>query len=174
MQQLRFYSPQWLYSTSKAIAEKKKNAIFASCWTYFTTIRLVLLYILLASASWLGTKYLDSWCSCDRTLLEQRCKQPTRCNNFSFINLLNSALHVSGDKFAHPQEHFFDCTNIYSFWYNAPTLLPTGATVEMERQFHLNRGTVRQQCRCIVPKAVYIRTVKKVLLRMGEFVSRNM
>jgi hypothetical protein len=30
----------------------------------------------------------------------------------------------------------FDC--IYSFWYNAPTLLPTS----------------RQQCRCIVPKAV--------------------
>ena len=29
----------------------------------------------------------------------------------------------------------------------------------MERQFHLNRGTGRQQCRCIVPKAVY--TVKK-------------
>ena len=26
---------------------------------------------------------------------------------FSFINLFNSALHVSGDKFAHPQEHFF-------------------------------------------------------------------
>jgi hypothetical protein len=50
---------------------------------------------------------------------------------FSFINLFKSALHVSGDKFAHPQEHFFDC--IYSFWYNAPTLLPTGATVEMER-----------------------------------------
>jgi hypothetical protein len=25
----------------------------------------------------------------------------------------------------------FDC--IHSFWYNAPTLLPTGATVEMER-----------------------------------------
>ena len=24
----------------------------------------------------------------------------------------------------------FDC--IYSFWYNAPTLLPTGVTVEME------------------------------------------
>ena len=26
--------------------------------------------------------------------------------NFSFINLFNSALHVSGDKFSHPQEHF--------------------------------------------------------------------
>jgi len=24
---------------------------------------------------------------------------------FPFINLFNSALHVSGDKFAHPQEH---------------------------------------------------------------------
>jgi hypothetical protein len=47
----------------------------------------------------------------------------------------------------------------YSFWYKAPTLLPTSATVEMELTFHLNRGTGRQQCRCIVPKAVY--TVKK-------------
>ena len=35
----------------------------------------------------------------------------------SFINLFNSVLHVSGDKFAHPEELFFDC--IYSFWYNA-------------------------------------------------------
>ena len=25
---------------------------------------------------------------------------------FSFINLFNSALHVSGNKFAHPQEQF--------------------------------------------------------------------
>jgi len=25
---------------------------------------------------------------------------------FAFINLFNSALHVSGEKFAHPQEHF--------------------------------------------------------------------
>jgi hypothetical protein len=50
--------------------------------------------------------------------------------SLSFINLFNSALHVSGDKFAHPQENIFDY--IYSFWYNAPTLLPTDATVEME------------------------------------------
>jgi hypothetical protein len=39
----------------------------------------------------------------------------------------------------------FDC--IYNSWYNAPTLLPTGDTAEME--------LVRQQYRCIVPKAVY-------------------
>ena len=74
----------------------------------------------------------------------------------SFINLFSSALHISGDKFAHPQEHFDD---IYNFWYNAPTLLPTGATVEVELTFHLNRDTDRQQCRCIVAKVVY--TVKK-------------
>ena len=29
---------------------------------------------------------------------------------FSFINLLNSALHVSGDKFTHHQEHFLTYT----------------------------------------------------------------
>jgi len=34
MLQLRFYSPQ----ASKAIVENK-NAIVASCWTYFTTIK---------------------------------------------------------------------------------------------------------------------------------------
>jgi hypothetical protein len=64
--------------------------------------------------------------------------------NFSFINLFKSALHVSGDKFAHHQEQFFDC--IYSFWYNAPTLLLTSATGQ-------------QQCRCIVPK-LYIQSKK--------------
>ena len=62
---------------------------------------------------------------------------------FSFINPFNSALHVLGDKFADPQEQIL---TIYSFWYNAPTLLPTGAAVEME--------LVPSQ-----PKAVY--TVKK-------------
>ena len=43
--------------------------------------------------------------------------------------------------------------SIYSFWYNAPTVLPTGVTVEMELTFHLNRGTGRQQYRCIVKKS---------------------
>ena len=61
--------------------------------------------------------------------------------NFPFINLFNSAQHVSGDKFAH-QEHFLTVytvqrTDIAADWC----------------------GTGRQQCRCVVPKAVY--TVKK-------------
>jgi len=46
---------------------------------------------------------------------------------FSFINLFKSVQHVSGDKFSGA---LFDL--IYSFWYNVTTLLPTGATVEME------------------------------------------
>jgi hypothetical protein len=57
----------------------------------------------------------------------------TRCKNFDFIGPFKSALHVSGDNFAHPQEHF-EC--IYSFWYDRPTLLPTGDTVQQELQFH--------------------------------------
>jgi hypothetical protein len=40
---------------------------------------------------------------------------------------------------------------IYSFWYNAPTLLPTGATVQMELTFHLNRGTG-----CCILLVIYI------------------
>jgi len=43
---------------------------------------------------------------------------------FSFINLFKSAQHVLGEKFAYPQEHFL---TMYSFWYNAPKLLPIGA-----------------------------------------------
>jgi len=56
----------------------------------------------------------DAWTCrihCTEALQETRIK----CNNvnnqqdattFSFINLFNSALQVSGDRFAHPQEHF--------------------------------------------------------------------
>ena len=52
---------------------------------------------------------------------------------------------------------------IHSFWYNAPKLLPIGATVEMElHEFHFNRGTKS----CIYSQ--------NVLMRMGEFVARNM
>jgi len=99
-----------------------------------------------------------------QTHINFRCKQQQDATIFaywSFFDLFESAVHVSGDKLAHLQEHFFDC--IYSFLYNAPILLPTGD----------NFATGRQQYRCIVPK-LYIRTVKKVLLKMGEFVVRNM
>jgi len=86
----------------------------------------------------------------------KNCKMCIDVNNqqdattFSFINLFKSALHVSGDKFAHPQEHFL---TLYQY------IRSKSATVEMEfKEFHLNHGIGRQQRRFIVPKAVY--TVK--------------
>jgi len=55
-----------------------------------------------------------------------------------YIDLFESALHVSGDKLTHLQEHFWLYIQLY---------------------------------RCIVQK-LYIQW--KVLLKMGEFVTRNM
>ena len=42
---------------------------------------------------------------------------------FSFINLFKSALHVSGDKFAHPQEHFLTVYTAFG------TMYPVGNSV---------------------------------------------
>jgi len=66
-----------------------------------------------------------------------------------FIDLFKSDVHVSGDKLAHLQEHF---------WYNAPILLPNLSPVGS------NIGALYQK--------LYIQS--KVLLKMGEFVARNM
>ena len=74
---------------------------------------------------------------------------------FSFINLFNSALHVSGDKFARLQEHFLI---VYTAF-----------------------GTMHRNCRRPVQRsaAVSVHCTKsciysqKVLLKTGEFVARN-
>ena len=53
--------------------------------------------------------------------------------NFWFINLFNSALHVSGDKFAHQQEHFltvYIVKNCSSGWAN---LWPEACRAELKR-----------------------------------------
>jgi hypothetical protein len=80
---------------------------------------------------------------------------------FPFIDLFKSALHVSGDVFAHPQEQF-NC--IYIALVQCTDLMPTGATVEMQ--------VPSQPCHRSVhcTKAVY--TVK-LLLKMGENAARN-
>ena len=93
----------------------------------------------------------------------------------SFINLFNSALHFSGDKFAHPQEHFLTvftafgtmhrncCRPVPRLRWNVSsisTVAPVGSSVRvLYQKFHFTRDIGRQQCLCIVPKAVY--TVKK-------------
>ena len=75
---------------------------------------------------------------------------------FSFINLFNSALHVSGDKFAYPQEHFLIVYTAFGTVYRncCRTVPPVGSSI----------GALYQNC-------IYSR---KVLLRIGEFVARNM
>ena len=77
-----------------------------------------------------------------------------------FIDLFESVLHVSGDKLAHIQEHFWLNKQ---FWYNAPILLPTGDFVTLS-PVGSNVGALYQN--------LYIQS--KVLLKMGEFVARNM
>jgi len=62
---------------------------------------------------------------------------------FSFINLFKSALHVSGDKFVHPQEHFFTVYTAFGTMHR-----PTAVSV------HCTRSCIYSQ---------------KLLLRMGEF-----
>jgi hypothetical protein len=70
----------------------------------------------------------------------------TRCNYSVFIYFL-SALHVSGDSFAHHQEPI---TVFYSFGYCQPIML----LAEIERQFHLIHDTSQQQYWLTIPKAV--------------------
>ena len=52
-------------------------------------------------------KLRPSRCLCDRASLQYNdVNNQQDATTFSFINLFNSAPHVSGYKFAHPQEHF--------------------------------------------------------------------
>ena len=74
-----------------------------------------------------------------------------------FLILFNSAPHVSGEKFSHPQEHF---STVYTaFGYSAPILLPTGTTVEMELNSISTVAPVGSSIGVLYPNAVY--TVKK-------------
>ena len=73
---------------------------------------------------------------------------------FSFINIFNSSLHISGDKFAHLQEQFF--LTVYTVF----------GTMHRNCCRPVPRGAGLQQCRCIVPKAVY--TVNKCSWRWAN------
>ena len=66
---------------------------------------------------------------------------------FSFISLFNSSLHVSDDKFAHPQEPFLI---VYTTF-----------------------GTMHRHCCRLVPRLRWnVSSISTV--RIGEFVARNM
>ena len=89
-----------------------------------------------------------SWCLSDRASPIQRCKQPTKCHNFFFIYLFKSALHVSGDIYAHPQEHFLSVYTAFGTMHR-----------HCCRPVHCTKSCIYRQ---------------KVLLRMGVYVARNM
>jgi len=71
---------------------------------------------------------------------------------FSFIDLFESTLHVSGDRLAHLQEHFF---TVYTALVQCTDIAA-------------DRVTGRLQYQSIV-RRLYIQS--KVLLKMGEFVA---
>ena len=75
---------------------------------------------------------------------------------FSFINLFNSTLHVSSDKFAHPQELLLTVYTAFDTMHR-----------HCCRPVHRS-GAVSMHC---IESCVYS---QKELLRMDEFVARNM
>ena len=72
-----------------------------------------------------------------------------------FIDLFKSALHVSGDKFAHPQEHVLTVRTTFGTVRCTDTVADRSAAISV--QYTKN---------CMYSQ--------KVLLRMDEFVARNM
>jgi hypothetical protein len=58
-----------------------------------------------------------------------------KMRQFRFIDPFKSALHISGANYAQLHEHF---DRIYSFWYDTPTLLPTGDAVVLAMQRQTN------------------------------------
>ena len=104
-----------------------------------------------------------------------RCKQPIRCNNFRLLIFLLIYLNLL---------YIFRATNSPIFrstfwlyvqrWYNAPILLPTGEKVEMELHEVPSQPCHRSAAisvHCMYQRCTYS---EKVLLKMGEFVARNM
>ena len=85
---------------------------------------------------------------------------------FSFIIRFNSALHVSDDKFAHPQEHFLIIYTAFGTMHRHCCLLQSAAVCAVQAAV-----AGRQHRGCIIPQAV---THSLVLLKMGRIIARNM
>ena len=73
---------------------------------------------------------------------------------FSFISLFNSALHITGDKSAHPQEHFL---TVYTA-FGSMHLHCCRPVPRLRRNLHCTKSCTYSQ---------------KELLRMGKFAARN-
>ena len=88
---------------------------------------------------------------------------------FSFINLFNSALHVSGNKFADTLEHFLTLYTALGTMHRhccQPVARLRWNGVPSQTWYRPAAVSVHCTNSCIYSQ--------KVLLRMGEFVARNM
>ena len=92
---------------------------------------------------------------------------------FSFINLFKSAQHISGDKFAHPQEHFLTLYTAFGTMHRlccrpVPRLRWNWLTESVPTQPWHRSAAEAVLC---TESCIYS---QRVLLRIGEFVARNM
>ena len=88
-------------------------------------------------------------------------KNQQDATTFSFINIFKSAQHVSGDKFAHSQQHFL--TVYAAFGTMNPLCCRPVPTVQPWHRSAAEAVHCTKSC-------IYS---QKVLLRMGEFIARN-
>ena len=95
---------------------------------------------------------------CDRASFQYKdVNNEQDATTFSFINLFNSALHVSGDKFAHPQEHFLTLYTAFDTMHQhccrpVPRLRWNVSSIStVEAEFLRIQTTGRQHRGCIIP-----------------------
>jgi len=86
-----------------------------------------------------------------------------------FIDLFKSALHVSGDKLAHPQDYFLTVHTAFGtmHWYCWQTVTKLRGKPVSSQPCHRS-AAISVHC---TKKCIYS---QKVLLRMSEYVARNM
>ena len=88
---------------------------------------------------------------------------------FSFINFFKSALHISGDKFAHPQEHFLTihiafgtmdrhcCRPVPRLRWNISTVEPVGSSVgALYQKLYIQSKSAPEDGRFCRPKHVWL------------------
>ena len=107
---------------------------------------------------------------CQKNMFGQRYKQKKKneTNFCSFINLFKSALHVSGDKFAHHQEHFLTVYTAFGTmhrhccrpvprlrWSSISTVAPVGSSVDaLYQKLYIQSKSAPDDGRICRPKHV--------------------
>ena len=102
--------------------------------------------------------FTRTWCLCDRAPFLYSDVSNQLDATVSFINILKSALHVSADKFAHPQEYFLTVYTAFGTMHRH-CCRPMPCHRSAAASVHCTKWCIYSQ---------------NVLLRMGKSVARNM